>query len=172
MCGSSFVERTQPKVIAKTVDQTAKKPKSGCLQMALVLVALAFMGIVVLAAYELSLTTTTSKSKNVSQSSVPTQSASHREVVLNLSGSGATTTRKFNVSDDWDLVWSYDCSKTGDKGNFQIFISAGKDKWDTEAGVNELGMKGDSTDHLHGGSGERYLTINAVCDWTVQAIRF
>jgi hypothetical protein len=31
-------------------------------------------------------------------------------VLLNLTGSGAKTTKKFSAARDWDLKWAYDCS--------------------------------------------------------------
>jgi hypothetical protein len=88
-------------------------------------------------------------------------------VVLKESGSGIQTTRKFYVSEDWDLVWQYDCSSFGTSGNFGVYIDGGDGM---DAGPNELGAKGDGTDHLHHGGGYRYLVVNSECDWTVEVI--
>jgi hypothetical protein len=90
-------------------------------------------------------------------------------VVLQETGSGAHTTKKFYVSDDWDLKWSYDCSSEGDgAGLFQVFING--DGQSPEIGPNELHVKGDGTEHLHGGAGYRYLEMNSSCNWAVKAI--
>jgi hypothetical protein len=87
-------------------------------------------------------------------------------IVLSETGSGSQTTRKFPVSDDWDLRWAYNCDNIGMASNFQVYIDGGSG----EIGPNELAMKGDGTDHLHGGSGYRYLTINSGCNWTIEAV--
>lgn len=97
----------------------------------------------------------------------PTQRRPH--VVLSISGSGISTTRKFAVSDDWDLAWAYDCSSFGQSGNFIISIE-GADTMHPEAGTNQLGPKGDGTEHFHGGAGYRYLEMNSECKWSVKAI--
>lgn len=97
----------------------------------------------------------------------PKQRSPH--VVLSVSGSGINTTKKFAVSDDWDLAWTYDCSDFGNSGNFIIQIT-GADVMRPEAGTNELGARGSGTEHLHGGAGYRYLEMNSECNWEVKAI--
>ena len=47
------------------------------------------------------------------------------QVLLDISGNGSKTTQKFTAGGDWDLSWSYDCSKIGMEGNFQVFIYNG-----------------------------------------------
>ena len=38
----------------------------------------------------------------------------HKHVVFKKSGTGISTTERFDVSDDWDLEWAYNCSNFSD----------------------------------------------------------
>ncbi len=89
-------------------------------------------------------------------------------VLLDEKGSGTRTTSRFTAPQDWDLAWSYDCASFGQVGNFQVYVYKGDGTLSNDTLVNQLGRSGQGVEHYHTG-GERYLVVNAVCDWTVKA---
>ena len=92
------------------------------------------------------------------------------QVLLDLTGSGSKTTQKFTTASDWDLNWSYDCTKfAGGSGNFQVFVYQGEGTMSLDnAGVNQLGASGTDVEHYHTG-GTFYLTVNSECPWHITA---
>jgi hypothetical protein len=97
------------------------------------------------------------------------QRRTNRLAVLTAHGSGIKTTDTFTVGDEWDLVWSYSCASFGSSGNFIVNISAKGQHLTSLAGVNELGARGDGTEHYHEG-GTFYFEVNSECDWTIKAV--
>ncbi|MDQ6617850.1 MAG: hypothetical protein M3083_24670 [Actinomycetota bacterium] len=92
------------------------------------------------------------------------------KVLLSVSGTGLKKTEKFTTSsNDWDLAWSYDCSKFfGGKGNFQVYVNGQVNIGGlSNLVVNELGASGSSVGHFHEG-GTLYLEVNSECTWTVK----
>jgi hypothetical protein len=86
--------------------------------------------------------------------------------LLNISGSGAEQTPYFTPhGSEWQIHWSYDCHRFGDKGNFQIYIE-GQGEASFNVAANALGWSGHGTDYEHAG-GHYYLSINSECDWHV-----
>jgi hypothetical protein len=101
-----------------------------------------------------------------------TTHAVHAVTVLSLDGSGTKSTKRFPVTSDWDLKWSYNCSGFSDgTGNFVIVPKAGA-TFSQDNLVNQLGASGDSTEHYHNGTGERYLEVNSECNWTVEVVDY
>jgi len=80
--------------------------------------------------------------------------------ILDVTGSGIKTTRSFTIGNAWDLIWSYDCSDFGTKGNFQVYVFKADGSLSRNAGVNELDNSGNGVEHFHQG-GTLYLEINA-----------
>ncbi len=106
----------------------------------------------------------TTASANPTASQTPTAAP---QTLLDLKGSGSKSTQKFTASSDWDLNWTYDFSKFGNQGKFQVFIYNGDGSMSLEnAGVNQLGSKDSGTEHYHKG-GTYYLQMNSECSWTV-----
>jgi len=90
------------------------------------------------------------------------------QMLLSISGSGSKTTAKFTAASDWDLNWSYDCSKFGYQGNFQVFVYNGDGSMSfSNSGVNQLGKSGADVEHYHTG-GTFYLEVNSECSWKIQ----
>lgn len=113
--------------------------------------------------------TNAGKSATGSPSSSPaaTGTAKVAQVLLDETGTGVKSTNKFTAGGDWDIVWSYDCTKfAGGTGNFQIYIY-GKDSSDLKGvGANELGAKGNDVNHQHD-TGTFFLQMNSECAWHV-----
>lgn len=96
-----------------------------------------------------------------------TTAAPAPKVLLLVTGSGTKTTQKFTAAADWDLNWTYDCTRTeGGQGNFQVYIYSGGGSL-SDIAVNELGAKGSDVTHEHQG-GTYYLEMNSECPWTVK----
>jgi hypothetical protein len=103
-----------------------------------------------------------------SSGSSPATAPPRMHMVFKQAGSGTATTAKFDVSEDWDLVWSYNCTSNGENtGNFIVNVNGGD-----EMGTNQLGAKDDGTEHFHTGPGTRYLEINSECDWVVEVMSY
>lgn len=90
-------------------------------------------------------------------------------MLLDLAGSGTKSTQKFTAAGDWDLAWTYDCSKFSDgTGNFAVFAYGDNNQMAVSInGVNQLGANGSSTEHYHAG-GTFYFQILSECTWTVK----
>jgi len=58
--------------------------------------------------------------------------------VLDVRGSGIKTTQNFTVGSQWDLVWSYDCSSFGSKGNFIVNVLTPNGQSSSNVGTNQL----------------------------------
>jgi hypothetical protein len=103
----------------------------------------------------------------VHQIAAPPPPVHHAQVVADISGSGIKSTQRFNVPDDWDLYWTYDCSNFENHGNFIVmyYDSSGI----PNEAVNELGSGGSDVTHLHNG-GDIYLEVNSECDWHIKAV--
>jgi len=96
------------------------------------------------------------------------------------SGSGSATIATFNVPNNWDLAWSYDCSKLGTSGNFAITNydyngaitgngNGGAVDLDNQ-GINQHGNSGQGTEHYHSG-GNKYIKVISECAWTLTVTR-
>jgi len=85
---------------------------------------------------------------------------------LDLKGSGSKQTQQFTTTKDWDLVWSYDCSKTN-QANFivTVYDSKGRVSRDTPP-VIKFEPKGSGVQPYHK-PGPHFLGINSRCDWHV-----
>jgi len=99
--------------------------------------------------------------------SKPAPAPAAMQTLLDISGSGSKTTESFTAAGAWNLIWSYDCSNFGSKGNFQVFIYDGNGNMSFDnPGVNQLGASGSDTDYYHVG-GTYYLEVNSECSWHV-----
>lgn len=99
--------------------------------------------------------------------SKPAPAPAAMQTLLDISGSGSKTTESFTAAGAWNLIWSYDCSNFGSKGNFQVFIYDGNGNMSFDnSGVNQLGASGSDTDYYHVG-GTYYLEVNSECSWHV-----
>lgn len=98
----------------------------------------------------------------------PGVAAAKAKTVLDKHGSGISSTRRFAVADHWHLVWSFDCSSFGSKGNFQIYIShpnGNPSLYDN--GPNKLARYGSGREYEPRG-GRYYLEVNSECSWHVK----
>jgi hypothetical protein len=92
---------------------------------------------------------------------------------LDLKGTGAQETKQFTVSDDWDLVWSYDCSqaKVPRPGNFIVSVFDNKRRVSIDTPpIMQFGAKGNGVQHYHK-AGAYFLGIKSSCTWHVQTER-
>ena len=101
-----------------------------------------------------------------SDQAAATQTTVQAKILLDIDGNGTKTTEKFTTQgDDWDLSYTYDCSKFGYEGNFMVDVKGG-DGSPTEMMVNQMGKKAGDTDHYHTG-GTFYLEVNSECHWHI-----
>ena len=91
---------------------------------------------------------------------------------LTRTGQGSGVTPPFSTQGDWNLFWTYDCSKTGHKGKFEVivFYTDGAIADSQSASVNEFGIKDSGTEQYRE-SGSYYLAIDSTCSWTVSVKR-
>ncbi len=83
-------------------------------------------------------------------------------VLLKVSGNGIKNTVKFTTGDDWTIHYTYDCTKFGAEGNFQVYV----DYPTGDIPVNELGKKGSSSS-TETGAGTHALKVASECTWTL-----
>lgn len=86
--------------------------------------------------------------------------------VLTVKGNGIKDTASFTVTDDWTIKYTYDCTKFGFQGNFQVTVDNNMGM--TEA--NALGKSGADSSVVHGNGGKHYLSVNSECDWTITVV--
>jgi hypothetical protein len=104
----------------------------------------------------------------------PTTTAPPVPVVLwQSSGSGIQSGQKFTVppgTNEWDEVWTYDCSAFGGNGNFITSVNGfGDASGTTDTGANELGPGGSGTNHYYD-TGDFSIDVNSECNWTEKAV--
>lgn len=105
-------------------------------------------------------------SSDTSSSSAAQQPAAP-QTLLQQAGSGDTQTASFTAAGDWDLAYSYDCSKFGTQGNFAVEIMGSDGAMSlSNVGPDVIGEKGQDVSHEHHG-GTYYLTVISECDWSV-----
>lgn len=89
--------------------------------------------------------------------------------IMNDNSSGDDSTPAFHVNDDWQLDWSYDCTKYGSAGNFIVEVENANGSDNVyDGGPNKLGRFDlGATREPRGG----YLALQVIseCDWTVSA---
>jgi hypothetical protein len=97
----------------------------------------------------------------------PAQAKPAPGVLLDLKGNGTKSTQKFTAAGDWDLEWSYDCSKIGFDSNFIVTIKNDDGSMSfNNSMVNQLGRKDTGVEHYHKG-GTYFLEVTG-CAWTVK----
>jgi hypothetical protein len=79
------------------------------------------------------------------------------------------TSQWFRAPTEWRILWSYDCSAYGSRGNFILDVYAGPNNV-VDTAANALGTRGNGTNYEHQG-GRFYLKINSECAWHVKAVR-
>lgn len=85
--------------------------------------------------------------------------------LLDTAGSGIQNSTTFTTSSPWTLAYTYDCAAFGQAGNFQVYVYSPPENLEGIA-VNELDTQGAASTQQYG-TGEFYLSMNSVCDWTV-----
>jgi hypothetical protein len=86
--------------------------------------------------------------------------------LLDVAGSGRKTTQAFVAGGDWDLFWSYDCTKVGHSTNFGI--SAEGQGGSGGEGVSQLGEQEAGMVHNEsGGSFQLQVDASQQCSWHV-----
>lgn len=173
-CGSALntaVGFQQPRQQVSPQPIVMNRSGPGCLAWiggCAVLVVIGFVGLVIIGA-ALGGHDTVSRISNGAHPAQPHHVAG-AVTLLNVRGSGTKTTETFTVGDEWDLLWSYNCSGfAGGSGNFIVDIQRKGGGFGTPVGVNQLGSGGDSTEHYHDG-GTYYLEINSECSWAVKVV--
>ncbi|HEX3792182.1 MAG TPA: hypothetical protein VHW44_30240 [Pseudonocardiaceae bacterium] len=86
-------------------------------------------------------------------------------VVYTKTGNGEGSTPNFTTGAEWQIQYTYDCSKFGQSGNFAV--TAGDD---INVAINELGDKGGDTSYVHADAGTHALQILSECSWTVTVL--
>jgi hypothetical protein len=92
--------------------------------------------------------------------------------IFHQTGSGAATTPTFVVPAEWQLAWSYDCSKfSGGLGVFEIDVvalpgNAGIAVAENDQPISALGTKGSGVQSFHDG-GTVALKVSE-CAWSLK----
>jgi len=94
------------------------------------------------------------------------------ETIFALRQTGTATTSSFKVPSNWDLAWSYDCSRFLDgRGNFFVLIyddDGQQSRLDIDnQSVSQLGRAGRGVEHYHSGDTTKFLKIASPCAWKV-----
>ncbi len=96
------------------------------------------------------------------------------QVLLDIKGSGNNTTQKFAAAGDWDLAWTFDCTKglTLPDGvcSFIVTVKDSSGSRSGNQGVNQVAKKDNGVEHFHIG-GTFYLEIGLCCvkgNWAVK----
>jgi len=117
---------------------------------------------------------TPTKAQAAASTTVPapsTTTAPPAGPIFTQAGSGSATTANFRVPDNWDLAWTYDCAKfPGGQGYFGVTIydnDEGQQLDFDNQGVNQSGPSGQGVEHYHSGGNQKFLKVNALCDWTI-----
>jgi hypothetical protein len=92
--------------------------------------------------------------------------AAQRVTLLDTLGSGINKTKPFTTTGPWTIAYTYDCTAFGQNGLLQIFVYSPPESLEDIA-VNELGKNGSGSTQQYG-TGDFYLQMNSVCDWTVK----
>lgn len=102
--------------------------------------------------------------------SAPAQPPFTAQTLLDISGSGSTSTARYTVggSGDYDIRWSYSEGSFGESVNFQIYGDGGSDF--NVADPNQLGTGGSGVAHVYDDAGTHYLEINSEGDWTIKVV--
>jgi hypothetical protein len=100
----------------------------------------------------------------------PTPTAFVPQTLMNISGSGDTTTAQFTVggSGDYDVIWSYNVGNDGPTVNFDFAGDGGSDF--NLTGPDQLGTGGSGVTHVYGDAGTHYLTVLSEGDWTIKVV--
>jgi hypothetical protein len=72
------------------------------------------------------------------------------------------TAPAFSQDGPWTMAWTYDCSASGNPGNFSVDVGGST----VDLGTNELGLGGSGTDYYYD-TGTFTLSIVSGCDWTI-----
>ena len=89
-------------------------------------------------------------------------SPSSGTTVLDIAGTGSTTTKLFHVGGAWDLIWAYECSGADD-GSLTVTTKGA----DGLSPVEAVGPKGAGSEHYDRG-GDFQLQISSQCPWVVR----
>jgi hypothetical protein len=122
-------------------------------------------------------TTTTAATAATTESTAATTptTTAPAAAIFEQTGSGTANTANFRVPDDWDLAWTYDCSKfPGGTGNLIVMIYDNDDGQQLDfdnQGVNQLGQNGAGTEHYHSGGNQKFLKVVSTCDWTIKVTK-
>ena len=110
-----------------------------------------------------------STSPPVISTDTPATAAPPSTTVASFKGSGASNSKTFTVPSEWVVNWTYDCSKFGFAGNFQIY-EYNSNGAPVNVLANVLGKGTSGTSDQHADAGNRYLQINSECDWAVNVV--
>jgi cyclophilin family peptidyl-prolyl cis-trans isomerase len=116
-------------------------------------------------------TTTTTAAPTATTVAPTTTTQPAAQVLLNQQGSGQSSLPQFTVGSgarEWALGWAYNCSAFGSSGNFIVNVNGfGSAADTTDAGVNELGMSGNSVEYYYD-TGTFQLVVNSECNWSLK----
>jgi len=86
---------------------------------------------------------------------------------LDLQGVGGQRTAKFGGGANWELDWSYDCTKTGRPGHFNVTAYTSDSQPVTDPGrLTKLGSKDTGVQH-YSKAGTFYLIVITECSWHI-----
>lgn len=88
-----------------------------------------------------------------------------RVQVLHETGTGAATTKTFDVAAKWGVAWSFDCGTTGGSGFTLTVLDAGQPV--AGESVTKPDASGSGVEHFTSGPGTRALKIETTCKWNV-----
>lgn len=89
------------------------------------------------------------------------------KTLLTFPGSGVKKSPIFNTGAEWNVSYSFDCTKYGYDGNFVIMLYKGSNGDSDDILVNELARQGKDSTPIHHDPGSHYLAVDSECSWTV-----
>jgi len=100
--------------------------------------------------------------------SSPAAGSAVARTVATFTGSGIQNTRRFTVTANWKLVYSFSCSTFGQAGNFAVLEDGGTDL--SGVTVNDLALNKSASTWAYGDAGTHYLQIDSECAWKVKVV--
>jgi hypothetical protein len=100
--------------------------------------------------------------------SSPAAGSAVARTVATFTGSGIQNTRRFTVTANWKLVYSFSCSAFGQAGNFAVLEDGGTDL--SGVTVNDLALSKSASTWAYGDAGTHYLQIDSECAWKVKVV--
>jgi hypothetical protein len=82
---------------------------------------------------------------------------------------GISQTTTFVAPANWDVNWTYDCSRQGSPGDFDFSGYTSQGGATGIYGPEQFGMRGSGVQH-YTEAGTFHLVVNSSCSWGIQVV--